>query len=157
MVAANADVAGVVARPPLLYLGFLLAGIALDRVVPLPAPGAGGPRYGAGALLVLAGVALMAAGIRRFRAAGTNVQTTQPTTALATDGPYRWSRNPLYVSLTLFYAGIAMAAGSVWALVGLVPLLAIMRWGVIAREEAYLERKFGAAYRAYKARVRRWL
>jgi protein-S-isoprenylcysteine O-methyltransferase Ste14 len=103
------------------------------------------------------GVLLMAAGVSRFNRAGTNVPTYRPTTALVTDGPYRFSRNPLYISLFLVYAGVGIAADNLW-IVGLgVPLFLIMRYGVVAREERYLERKFGQSYLAYKASVRRWL
>ena len=103
------------------------------------------------------GGGLLLAAFRRFKAVGTNIPTWQPTTALATDGIYRLSRNPIYLGLTLIYAGIAIAAGSFWPLLLLVPLLVIMRYGVIGREEAYLERLFGDAYRDYQRRVRRWI
>ena len=150
--------AGVIARPPLLYGGFLLAGLALEWFWPLGAfsalPWERSALLG-GALMALGG-ALVAA-FRRFKAVGTNVPTWLPSTALATDGIYRLTRNPIYLGLTLIYAGIAIAAGSFWSVLLLVPLLAVMRIGVIAREEAYLTRLFGDEYRAYTARVRRWL
>ena len=92
----------------------------------------------------------------RFNRAGTNVPTYRPTTALVTGGPYRYSRNPLYISLFLAYAGIGIVADNLWILALGVPLFLIMRYGVVAREERYLERKFGQAYRDYKASVRRW-
>ena len=77
--------------------------------------------------------------------------------ALVTGGIYRHTRNPLYVALALVYAGIAVAADSLWALMFLAPCLGVIRYGVIAREEAYLERKFGEEYRRFKSAVRRWL
>jgi protein-S-isoprenylcysteine O-methyltransferase Ste14 len=99
----------------------------------------------------------MAAALGRFRRAGTPVCTNRPTTALVTVGIYRRTRNPMYVALTLLYAGIALAADSFWALALLAPLLLLMRYGVIAREERYLAREFGARYLEYRAAVRRWL
>ena len=77
--------------------------------------------------------------------------------ALATSGPYAYTRNPLYLGSTLVYLGLSVAAGSLWAIILLVPLLWVINVGVVAREERYLERKFGNAYRTYKARVRRWV
>jgi protein-S-isoprenylcysteine O-methyltransferase Ste14 len=76
---------------------------------------------------------------------------------LLTTGIHGWSRNPMYVGMFLLYAGIGMAAGSPWVLVLALPLLIILHYVVVAREEAYLEQRFGDAYRDYKARVRRWL
>ena len=78
-------------------------------------------------------------------------------TPLVTTGIHGWSRNPIYVGMFILYAGIGLAACSPWALILIVPLAIILRYGVVAREEAYLGRRFGDAYRAYKTRVRRWL
>jgi protein-S-isoprenylcysteine O-methyltransferase Ste14 len=85
------------------------------------------------------------------------VPTNQPTRALVTTGVHGWSRNPIYLGLFLVYGGIGLAARSPWALILTLPLAITIRYGVVAREEAYLERRFGKAYRDYKARVRRWL
>jgi protein-S-isoprenylcysteine O-methyltransferase Ste14 len=152
------DVAGVIALPPLIFLGFLAAAAVLEAVVPLPLLTAHGlARYLAGAALAACGVVIIAMGTRRFLAAGTNIPPTLPTTALVVDGIYRRTRNPLYLGTTLIYLGLGVAAGSLWAVVLVVPLLWVINVGVVAREERYLERKFGDAYRAYKARVRRWI
>jgi protein-S-isoprenylcysteine O-methyltransferase Ste14 len=152
------DVAGVIALPPLIFLGFLVAATVLEAVVPLQIAGAHAlARYLAGAALAACGVVMIAMGMRRFSAAGTNVPPTLPTTALVVDGIYARTRNPLYLGTTLIYLGLAVAAGSLWAILLVVPLLWVINVGVVAREERYLERKFGDAYRAYKARVRRWL
>jgi protein-S-isoprenylcysteine O-methyltransferase Ste14 len=99
----------------------------------------------------------MAAALGRFRRAGTPVETYRPTTALVTEGIYRRTRNPMYVALTLLYAGIGFAANSLWTLGFLPPLLLVMRYGVIAREERYLTRRFGTRYLDYQGSVRRWL
>ena len=85
------------------------------------------------------------------------MRTPLPTTALVTKGLYSYSRNPIYVALTLIYLGLAIGAGSVWSVIFLVPTLALIRYGVIAREERYLERKFDGAYIDYRNRVRRWI
>jgi len=153
---STVDTAGVIARPPLLYLGSLAAGGALDLVFPAAIPDHA-LRAPAAALLFVAGLGLAVACFRRFKAAGTNVPTWLPTTALVIAGPYRFSRNPIYLALTLAYLGLAIGYGSWWPLVLLAPLLIVMRYGVIGREERYLEAKFGDAYRAYRSSVRRWV
>ena len=147
----------VIARPPFLYLAALVLGIGLDLLWPATVGLEPSLLYSVAGALVAAGGALVALAARRFRAVGTNVPTNRPTTALVTDGPYRVSRNPIYIALSSFYVGLALFADSPWALALLAPLLVVMRYGVIAREEAYLARKFGAAYLGYKASVRRWL
>jgi protein-S-isoprenylcysteine O-methyltransferase Ste14 len=152
------DVPGVIALPPLIFLGFLAAAAVLEAVVPLPfMAGHAFPRYLVGAALAAGGFAMIAIGTRRLVAAGTNVPPILPTTALVVDGIYRRTRNPLYLGLTLIYLGLSVAAGSLWAIGLIVALMWVINVGVVAREERYLERKFGDAYRAYKARVRRWV
>ncbi len=96
-------------------------------------------------------------GLGEFRRVGTQVSPLRPSTALATGGIYRYTRNPLYVSLAFIYLGIAAAMNGLWLLLLAVPLLVAIRYGVIAREERYLEAKFGEDYRQYKRRVRRWM
>jgi protein-S-isoprenylcysteine O-methyltransferase Ste14 len=151
-------IAGAIAPPPLIFLGFLALAAVLEAVIPTPTT-ALFPyvRYVAGTVLFVIGLVIGIAGIQRLRASGTNISTDLPATALVVDGIYRWSRNPLYLAMTLAYLGLAIAAGSAWAIMLLVPLLAVMNIGVISREERYLEREFGDAYRAYKSRARRWL
>jgi protein-S-isoprenylcysteine O-methyltransferase Ste14 len=152
------DVAGVIALPPLIFLGFLAAATVLEAVVPLPILAAHAlARYLAGAALAAGGFVTIGMGTRRFLAAGTNIPPTLPTTALVVEGIYGRTRNPLYLGTTLVYLGLSVAAGSLWAIVLVAPLLWVINVGVVAREERYLERKFGDAYRAYKARVRRWV
>jgi protein-S-isoprenylcysteine O-methyltransferase Ste14 len=152
------DVAGVIALPPLIFLGFLAGATVLETIVPLPIPVAHSlASYVAGVALAVGGFVIIAMGTRRFAAAGTNIPPTLPTTALVVDGIYGRTRNPLYLGTTLIYLGLSVAAGSLWAIGLLAPLLWVINVGVVAREERYLERKFGDAYRAYKARVRRWI
>ena len=151
--------AGVITRPPLLYLACLILGLVLDQMLSLPLtlPDTALVRWTVGGGLILLGVAIAAAGIRNFSRAATPVQTSQPVRALVTTGIHGWSRNPIYVGMFFVYAGIALAAQSAWVLVLTLPLTIAMRYGVVAREEAYLERRFGDACRDYNARVRRWL
>jgi protein-S-isoprenylcysteine O-methyltransferase Ste14 len=161
-VAGQADdtaTAGVIARPPLLFLGALLLGLGADRVLPsvLAVPGDEPIFWTVGACLILIGVAFMVASIRNFLRAATPVPTNQPTRALVTTGVNGWTRNPIYVGMFLIYGGIGAVAHSTWVLVLVLPLAVLIRYGVIAREEVYLERRFGDAYVDYKRRVRRWL
>jgi protein-S-isoprenylcysteine O-methyltransferase Ste14 len=151
--------AGVIARPPLLFLLALLLGFVSDRLLPLPfaVPSLGMARWILAGSLIVAGLALAAAGIRNFFGAATPVPTNKPTRALVTTGIHRWTRNPIYLGMFLMYVGIGIAARSPSILILTVPLAITIRYGVVAREEAYLERRFGDSYRAYKASVRRWL
>ncbi|MGH9890670.1 MAG: methyltransferase family protein [bacterium] len=156
MTGADSDRPNVIALPPLLYgIGFTIA-LLLDVWGPLKILSAGIAFWLGMAFLALGG-ALAFWGQRTMRRAGTNVSPSLPTTALVTDGPFRFSRNPLYVALTVLYLGLTLAVNTLWALPVLVPLVATMHYGVIKREEQYLEAKFGDSYRSYRAAVRRWL
>jgi protein-S-isoprenylcysteine O-methyltransferase Ste14 len=151
--------AGVIARPPLLFLGALLLGLGADRLLPVAFVVPGGDRilWTVGGCLILVGVALAVAGILDFSRAATPVPTNQPTRALVMTGVHGWTRNPIYLGMFLVYGGIGIAAQSPWVLVLTLPLAILIRYGVVAREEVYLERRFGDAYLDYKRRVRRWL
>jgi len=158
----NTGNAGVIARPPLLFLATLIFGFVMDHLVPLGFPIS---RIGlahwinvtiAGAM-VLIGLALATAGIRNFTRAATPVPTAQPTQALVTTGIHGYTRNPIYLGMFLVYAGIGLVVRSPWILILILPLVLTIRYGVVMREEAYLERRFGDVYREYKSRVRRWL
>lgn len=154
------DNAGIICPPPLIFAAFLLLAIALNAVWPVAIVGAdlsdGARRLVASLPADLALIIAVIAFVQ-FRKHGTPVRPDRPTTALVTTGPYRYSRNPLYVSLTLVYLAIALALDNFWAFVLIVPVLMFVHIRVIAREEVYLERKFGAPYLEYRARVRRWL
>ncbi len=150
------DTAGVIAPPPLIYLAGLVIGLGLGYLAPTPFL----PRsiaYGLGAVLILIAASIIISARRMMLRAGTAIKPTIPTTALVITGPFRFTRNPLYIGATLFYVGIAVAARSLWALALLLVVLAVMHRGVIDREERYLERRFGADYVRYKERVRRWI
>ena len=143
-------------RPPLVYLASLVIGTLIQLAMPLRFL----PRTLAvplGAPLVVAAIALFSYSAARFRAAGTPVPAFKPTTAIVRTGPYRFSRNPIYLAFSLFQFGIAIWVNSVWLLATLVGAVALMHDFVIRREEKYLERRFGAQYLDYKASVRRWL
>ncbi len=153
---ASKDTAGVIAPPPLIFLAALLVGFGIEYAWP-SASLAGEIGYPAGAVLALSGLVFAVSAIRGFRRANTNVEPWRPSTALVIGGPYRFTRNPMYAGLTLVYLGITAAFGGVWAAATLLLALVVMHYGVIAREERYMEAKFGEAYRDYKASVRRWL
>jgi protein-S-isoprenylcysteine O-methyltransferase Ste14 len=145
----------VIAPPPLLFAGPWLVGLLLHLVLPLP-------RLPLAARL--AGLALIAAGIGlggwfiwTMRSAGTPVDPYEAPTALVTEGPFRYTRNPAYVAFTLTYAGLALLTGVLWSLLLLPVVLVAVDRGVIQREERYLEAHFGSAYQQYRRRVRRWL
>lgn len=114
-------------------------------------------RWSGAALCFAAALVLVATAFVRFRAAGTHVEPWRPTTAIVKTGVYRFTRNPMYLAMTLAYLGVALLADSGIAITLLVPLLICVHYGVIVREERYLARKFGAEYETYKASVRRWI
>jgi protein-S-isoprenylcysteine O-methyltransferase Ste14 len=155
---ATKDHAGVLAPPPLIFAAFLAAGLALDFwIVRVPTGAPAMPRYVAAGLIAVAALTLGFNALFGFRRAGTSPEPWRPTTAIVTRGAYRITRNPMYVGMLLLYLAVAIAADSVVTLVLAVPLLVVIRYGVIAREERYLEAKFGEDYRRYKAGVRRWI
>jgi protein-S-isoprenylcysteine O-methyltransferase Ste14 len=155
--AAAADHPGVIALPPFLYLGVFLAALVAQWFVPLPIFATTAVAVALGSTLAVVAIAVARWGRRTMTAAGTNVRPTRPATTIVTGGPFRYSRNPLYVALTLLYVGLTTAVNTWWGMVLLVPLLATMHFGVVLREERYLDRKFGDSYRAYRSRVRRYV
>ncbi|MGB2931181.1 MAG: isoprenylcysteine carboxylmethyltransferase family protein [Methyloceanibacter sp.] len=153
------DYAEVVVKPPLLFAGALLIGCLLSWLIPI-GPGlsaANGRALAVGGSLALAGLALGVLSIREFRRAGTSVVPGEPSTTLLETGPYRFTRNPIYIGLVILYFGLAIVLTSAWMLVLLLPVLIVLQRGVVEREEAYLKTKFGDAYRQYQARMPRWL
>jgi len=151
------DNPGAAIRPPIAWALAAIAGLALDWLYPLPFLPADLPAGWLGGIVFLAGLALLIWAATTFRRAGTQIPTTQPTTTIVAEGPYRFTRNPIYIGMFLGLIGLAVAFDSLWIIVLLVPFYLVVRYGVVAREEAYLERKFGDVYLAYKARVGRWL
>jgi protein-S-isoprenylcysteine O-methyltransferase Ste14 len=158
MASAN-DTPGVIAPPPLIATLTVVFGLLLDRTAPahgIAAKLSLNQRLVLGAAVAIAGGALAVAAERRFKAAGTNVQPWRPSLKLATDGVYARLRNPMYVGLMLLTGGIGIALASDWTLVLLLPTGLILHYGVVLREERYLEAKFGEPYRRYMAKVPRW-
>ncbi|MGI8858613.1 MAG: methyltransferase family protein [Rubrobacteraceae bacterium] len=151
------DNPGVVAPPPFIYAGTLAAGLLLNRLRPIRLPLPRGLSRVLGLLMTAGGLVFGLWGVREMRRAETNLDPRKPTTAIVDAGPYQFSRNPLYVGMTLMYCGISAFANALLPFLMLPSVLAVMRNGVIEREELYLEEKFGEEYLAYKARVRRWV
>ena len=156
---APADTAGVIAPPPLIALAAVLLGVAadwlwpmdgLDSVLNWPA------RIGIGAVLLLAGGVLVVVGEQAFKQVGTNVKPWRPSLALATTGIYAHLRNPMYVGAMLILTGLAAALASDWMVILLLPTALLLHFGVVRREERYLDAKFGEDYRRYKASVPRY-
>jgi protein-S-isoprenylcysteine O-methyltransferase Ste14 len=159
---AGLETPGIIVRPILLVPVALLLGFSLDHLAPAPLriAGTGMAHWGSAAVagaLILIGVAIFAAGVGSFRRAATPLPTNQPARVLVTTGVYGWTRNPLYLAFLLVFAGVGLAVRSPWILVLALPVALTIRYAVVAREEAYLQRRFSDAYLAYKRRVRRWL
>ena len=153
------DNAGVIAPPPLIALAAALLGLALDWLLPAYVLTVllTWPQRIVLAVILFAGAAGLAVpALHGFRSAGTHVEPWKPATALVTDGIFGCLRNPMYVGLTLILAGLSVLLASDWMLVMAVVFIAVIHFGVVKREERYLEAKFGDAYRAYKARVPRY-
>jgi protein-S-isoprenylcysteine O-methyltransferase Ste14 len=152
-----ADTSGVIVRPPLAWGLAVIAGLALDWLLPLPFLPANVPARSVGAMVFVLALALFAWAIVTISRAGSNVPTNRPTTTIVESGPYRFTRNPIYIAMFLALIGLAVGFDSLWLLITLVPFALVIRYGVVAREEAYLERKFGEVYCGYRSRVRRWV
>ena len=143
-------------RPPLIFGAAIAVGLAFQWMWPRPVRSPAGLGPMGGGLIVVALVLLFAA-VRRFQAAGTPVPARKPTTAIVRTGPYRFSRNPIYLAFSLLQLGVALWLNSWWLVATLAAAVAIIHYIVIPREEQYLEARFGAEYRDYKAAVRRWM
>src|SRR5262245_43179374 len=146
-----------VVRPPVAWILALVVGVAADRFYPLRFVPASVPGAWVGGAIFAIAFALAIWAIVTIRKAGTRVETYKPTTAIVIDGTYSFTRNPIYLGMVLCMIGVAVAFDSLWILATLVVFYLVIRYGVIVREEAYLERKFGDVYLGYKSRVRRWL
>ena len=155
--ADTADTAHVIIRPPLAWGLTVVAGLALNWLVPVPFLPGDLPAGWLGAMVFVLALALFAWSIATMTRAGTNIPTNQPTTTIVESGPYRFTRNPIYIGMFLGLIGLAIAFNTIWLLLMMVPFALVIRYGVVAREEAYLDRKFRDVYRGYRSRVRRWL
>ena len=149
------DNPGVIVFPPLLYGIAFAVVLALRWFWPMPIFD-NAVAFWPGLALVVFGAGIAIWGRNALQAAGTNVSPSLPTTAIVTSGPFRFSRNPLYIAITLVYIGLTLAFNTWWGIVVLVPLLILMHRGVVLREERYLDEKFGETYRQYCSKVRRY-
>jgi len=149
------DIPGVLAPPPLIYLIPLVATLGIGFWKPFPLlPGNLPHLFGPG--LLIAALLLLLPSNNAFKQKRTNARPWKPSTALVIEGPYRFSRNPMYLGFTLMYLGIALWVNTAWPLPALLVVMQVMRHYVIEREERYLKRKFGEPYQQYMASVRRW-
>ena len=154
---SRADVANIgLVRTPFVYLGSIALGLVLHLLWPtrLVPPPVSTP---VGAIVTVLAIALFVSAVRTLQAAGTPIPGNRPTTAIVRTGPYRFSRNPIYLAFSILQLGISIWVNSVWLLATLAGAAALILYVVIRREEQYLERRFGARYLDYKASVRRWL
>ena len=148
--------AGVVAPVPVIYGAALVLGLAAEFTLPtvhLPRT----LTLWLGGVAIALSIPIVISAFRALTRARTAFDARKPTTTLVSDGAFHYSRNPTYLSLTLLYVGLALVLGSPWVLLMVVPAVALTQWGVVLREERYLEAKFGEEYRRYKANVRQWL
>ncbi len=147
----------VIAPPVAVYVGFVLLGAGAEYLWPSGAGHGGIALYVIGAVAIAVGLLLIVWAGLTFRSHGTRPEPWKPSTAVVDSGPYRFSRNPMYVAFCAIHVGIGIAAGGIWIIATVVPTLVVMRYGVIGREERYLEAKFGDTYLRYKGATRRWL
>jgi protein-S-isoprenylcysteine O-methyltransferase Ste14 len=156
LTAASTETSGVRVPPPLHYVAGFLVGVGLELAIPVDRPSLAitllGTATGVAGWLALDGAAMLS-----FGRAGTSMVPMRPSSALVTTGPYRFSRNPMYLGMAFLYVGLAFARGFVWALALLPIVLAAVDQLVIAIEEGYLVRRFGQPYCDYMARTRRWV
>lgn len=148
--------AGVVAPVPVIYGAALALGLAAEFTLPtVPLPRT--VTLWLGGVIIALSIPIVISAFRALTRARTAFDARKPTTSLVSDGAFHYSRNPTYLSLTLLYVGLALVLGSPWVLLMVVPAVALTQWGVVLREERYLEAKFGEEYRRYKTNVRQWL
>ncbi|HET9574159.1 MAG TPA: isoprenylcysteine carboxylmethyltransferase family protein [Methyloceanibacter sp.] len=152
------DTPGVIVFPPLILLAVLVLGLLLDYLVPLNVIDALPRvlRFVVGLLLFLFGASFPIRVRRAFEAAGTNIRPDQPTNAIVTTGLFAHARNPVYLGGLIAILGLALMLGSDWMVILIVPAVLVLHYGVVLREERYLEAKFGAPYLAYKQSVPRY-
>ena len=152
------DTAGVIAPPPLIFLAAAALGLGADWLLAIPPLGL--PlllRWALAAVMFAGGLAIGLSAIRSFREAGTPPEPWEPTRAFVARGPYRFTRNPMYLGMALGLIAIGLAANSIGVLLMVPVTILVMNAGVIAREERYMSARFGAPYLEWKARTRRWI
>ena len=150
------DHAGVLTPAPVMYGAALLIGLAAEFALPI----AHLPRTTSlwlGVATIAISIAIVVSAVKALARGQTAFDARKPTNTIVTDGAFRYSRNPTYLSLTLLYIGVALVLRSSWVLLMVLPAVLVTHWGVVLQEERYLEAKFGEEYRRYKASVRRWV
>lgn len=150
------DSSDVIALPPSIYLSGLAAGVVLHWLKSVPFLPENLTLL-LGVALIVISIVLVVTAMCAFAEAKTNIDVRKPTTSIIATGPYRFSRNPIYLSMALLVLGIAVLVNALWILITLVSVLLVIRFRVIAREENYPTRKFGEEYLQYKSKVRRWM
>ena len=153
---ATSDNPGVAVLPPILYGVTFVVVAMLQWIWPLTIVRQA-TAFWLGLVLSVTALVIGAWGRRTMLGAGTNISPLKPAITLVNSGPYRFSRNPLYVAMTLLFVGLTLLVNSWWGVFLLVPLAVLLHFGVVCREERYLERKFGEEYRNYRLRVRRYI
>ncbi len=154
--AKTSDCPNVLMIPPMIVVGFLVLGYLLDLALPA-AFLSNGLQYAIGAVAFVLGAIPSVLAVTEFRRAKTSFDVRKPATTLVRGGPFRYSRNPGYVGLILAHVAIAFIVDSVWMMLMAIPAFVALHIGVVVREEQYLERTFGVAYREFKAAVPRWI
>ena len=150
------DYSGAIAFPPYIHLAFVGLGVILQFIWPvslLPMLW----QFGLPIILLILVYMLGKNAAPQFSKKGTTLGVSTPTTAIVTEGAYRYSRNPIYLGMALLHLAIGILIDSLWVMAFVIPAMIVMTYGVIVREEAYLTRKFGDAYLDYKSKVRRWI
>ena len=150
------DNAGVVAPAPVIYGTAIAVGLAAEFALPialLPRP----VGFWLGGVIIAISIPIVVSAFRALARARTAFDVRKSTTSIVTDGAFRYSRNPTYLSLTLLHVGVALVLGSLWVLLMVVPAVAAIHWSIVLREERYLAAKFGEEYRSYTTKVRRWI
>jgi len=150
------DHVSLILPPPVIFLGHLVSALVLQLVVPLSLPWPM-PLRALGAVLLLGGLGLAAAAVRELRRMHTTPDPNQAVTTLVITGPYRFSRNPIYLGFMMIFLGFTLVAGTLWGMLIVLFLFATITRSVVRAEENYLERRFKEQYRIYRALVRRWL
>jgi protein-S-isoprenylcysteine O-methyltransferase Ste14 len=156
MTEQNMDHAQVMVPPPLVFLGYLISALVLNWIIPLPTPETFALRI-AGGIAVIAGILLVGSAFSQMMKVHTSPALNQPVTALVTSGPYRVTRNPIYLGFFLIYLGFTLLDGTLWGLIASPFLLWTITQAVIHAEEIYLAEKFGEQYSGYRSRVRQWI
>jgi protein-S-isoprenylcysteine O-methyltransferase Ste14 len=152
----NSDAPSVKIIPPLVYLAGLVIGFLANIWMPITVV-SDLVAWAVGGILIICGAVLTGSALFKFKQVGTTVRPDCAPSALVTAGPYKVTRNPMYLGLAFVYLGIAIAGQSVWALILLPVVMLIVQRGAIEPEEAFLEKRFGAEYSSYKENVRRWI